>query len=238
MTINDNSKLPLILRKELFLEKANEKHNNRYTYDLSKYVNAHNNIKIICVVHGSFLQTPKKHLEGGGCPDCCGRTKLSFVEKASKVHNNYFDYSNTIYNGSRNNINIICPKHGEFIQRADSHLRGSTCPICSLNMRETGNGYNIKPSDPDANDICYLYKIKMLLGDEKFYKIGITNDINKRHRNIHSQSNYNIEILNILIDTRYNCFVLEKKLLKKYKRKNVMYIPNISFDGSGECYKM
>lgn len=57
-------------------------------------------------------------------------TTLEYVTKAKTVHGNKYDYSLVIYNGLRGKIKIICPKHGEFIQRAGSHLNGQGCPNC------------------------------------------------------------------------------------------------------------
>jgi len=46
------------------------------------------------------------------------------------VHNNKYDYSKVIYKTKEDKICIICPTHGEFLQRAGSHIRGIGCPIC------------------------------------------------------------------------------------------------------------
>jgi hypothetical protein len=53
-----------------------------------------------------------------------------FLERATILHPEY-DYSNTIYKGSTENISIICPKHGEFIVYAGNFLyKNVGCPIC------------------------------------------------------------------------------------------------------------
>jgi len=54
-----------------FIEKANKIHNNKFDYSKSIYKNAKTNIKIICPIHGEFLQTPFKHLTSlYGCKVC------------------------------------------------------------------------------------------------------------------------------------------------------------------------
>lgn len=64
------------LRKRMsvqtFVDKANIKHNNLYTYEKVKYTNAHTKIIITCKKHGDFLQTPNNHIYGPGCgcPTC------------------------------------------------------------------------------------------------------------------------------------------------------------------------
>ena len=55
---------------EEFITKAKEKHGNKYDYSNVKYVNAHENICVICPKHGEFLITPNNHLKGEGCPVC------------------------------------------------------------------------------------------------------------------------------------------------------------------------
>jgi very-short-patch-repair endonuclease len=56
-----------------------------------------------------------------------------FINKANQVHNNQYNYSKVTYTGSRTKIIIICEHHGEFEQRADSHLGGAGCPKCKYN---------------------------------------------------------------------------------------------------------
>lgn len=57
--------------KNLFVEKANKKHNFMYNYDDIKYVNCKTNIYIRCNTCGLvFPQTPDAHLAGKGCPAC------------------------------------------------------------------------------------------------------------------------------------------------------------------------
>lgn len=54
----------------------------------------------------------------------------TFIEKAKEKHGDFYDYSHVDYQGSRKKVEIICPKHGPFLQRADGHLEGKGCPIC------------------------------------------------------------------------------------------------------------
>lgn len=64
-------------------------------------------------------------------------TKI-FIERANLKHNNFYNYSKANYTNSHNLITIICPKHGEFSQKAYQHLNGSGCPKCKFeNMRFT-----------------------------------------------------------------------------------------------------
>jgi Zn finger protein HypA/HybF involved in hydrogenase expression len=55
---------------ETFVLDARRIHGQRYTYPAQKYSNTHTKIKIICSIHGEFLQRPKNHLQGQHCPRC------------------------------------------------------------------------------------------------------------------------------------------------------------------------
>lgn len=52
-----------------FIEKAREKHGDKYGYGLANYVNWKTKIIITCGDH-TFEQTPDSHLKGQGCPKC------------------------------------------------------------------------------------------------------------------------------------------------------------------------
>ena len=60
------------------------------------------------------------------------KTTEQFIEEAKKIHGNKFDYSKVEYINARTKVCIICPKHGEFWQTPDSHLRGRGCKKCGV----------------------------------------------------------------------------------------------------------
>ncbi len=53
-----------------FLSIAQTVHKGKYDYSEIEYVNRRIPVKIICPKHGPFLQTPKAHIRGAGCPMC------------------------------------------------------------------------------------------------------------------------------------------------------------------------
>jgi hypothetical protein len=72
--------------KEEFITKSIKKQGNLYDYSKVEYVNGTTKVKITCIAHGIFEQTPTKHLQGQGCPKC----KFSKGEKeVMKVLNKY-----------------------------------------------------------------------------------------------------------------------------------------------------
>lgn len=58
-------------------------------------------------------------------------TTEAFIEKAKVVHGSIYDYKYTVFVKTKEKVVIWCQKHGEFSQRADSHLAGHGCPKCS-----------------------------------------------------------------------------------------------------------
>lgn len=53
------------------------------------------------------------------------------IESFRKVHGDRYDYSLVEYKGKDIDVKIICPKHGIFEQRPNSHKRGQHCRKCT-----------------------------------------------------------------------------------------------------------
>jgi len=62
-----------------------------------------------------------------------------FIERSNIIHNNFYSYPNTNYINNDCYVKIVCPKHGEFIQNAKSHLDGHGCSECGNNHFTTIN---------------------------------------------------------------------------------------------------
>lgn len=56
-------------------------------------------------------------------------------EKLNKIHNNKYDYSETIYINKENNIVYKCNIHGHVTQNAGEHTRGHGCRLCGIEFR-------------------------------------------------------------------------------------------------------
>ena len=130
--------------KESFISKSNTKHNNLYRYDLVDFINSKSKVKIICKIHGTFEQSPEKHINGSGCQYCGGTIKSTnkeFIEKANKIHNFKYDYSKVDYLGNKIDIEIVCKIHGSFNQSPSNHLKGVGCPKCSGKAKPTNEEF-------------------------------------------------------------------------------------------------
>ncbi len=121
-----------ITTEEQFLEKANLVHNNKYTY--LTYNKKVKKIGIVCPIHGIFEQNRNAHLAGKACIKCKflkdTLTQSVFIERCSIKHNFKFDYSKVNYVNLKTKVEIICPEHGSFFQKGDSHINGYGCRKC------------------------------------------------------------------------------------------------------------
>lgn len=129
------------LTTEEFIEKAKKIHGDKFDYSLVNYINTHTNVTIICKIHGKFEQKPSYHLDKCGCKLCINRKQNlfsteDFIDKSRATHGDLYDYSKSIFTGSKNNIKIICKVHGEIEQIAYNHMNGAHCTKCSKSGRK------------------------------------------------------------------------------------------------------
>ena len=147
--------------KEVFIKKSVERFGNLLDYSNVIYKNKNTKIQLICSVHGNFSQSPASHFKTyKGCPKCSRevkRTELSsFIEKANKIHNGFYNYDKTIYINSLNKIKIICPTHGEFEQNPGCHLMGQGCRICRIEKgRMSSESFFVKAKEIHNNKYDY-----------------------------------------------------------------------------------
>jgi ssDNA-binding Zn-finger/Zn-ribbon topoisomerase 1 len=125
-----------------FIREAQFIHGDKYDYSMAKYIGAFNKIKIICPVHGMFEQIASDHLKGHGCPKCAwyrsNKHKFidtdEFVRRARSVHGDKYDYSKVDYNRTVDEVTIVCPNHGPFIQLPKNHMQGRGCHKCFIEV--------------------------------------------------------------------------------------------------------
>jgi Zn finger protein HypA/HybF involved in hydrogenase expression len=134
---------------EKFKKRANIVHNNKYTYlTINSKVLTTDKIAISCPIHGEFTQRVSDHLQGNGCKVCGQevakgkntKTQEQFIERANKVHKNFYNYSKTLYTGAHAKVTITCPVHGDFSQEASSHInKRYGCPKCGNKKTKSKN---------------------------------------------------------------------------------------------------
>ena len=150
------------MNNESFIKKAINVHGNKYNYEKVDYINAKTKVTIVCKEHLDFVQAPYSHLSGSGCSKCgaksCGdnlrSNKNEFLEKATKIHNEKYDYSKVDYINNSTKIIIICKEHNEFLQTPRGHLNGG-CKKCSSQLASENTRSNINEFIEKAKKIHY-----------------------------------------------------------------------------------
>lgn len=133
-----------------FIKELQLKHGDKYDYSETIYTKLAHKIKVKCNKHGIFEVMARDHLHSGnGCARCTGRGKTTeeFIEQASKIHNDKYDYSLVEYKRSADIIKIICKTHGIFEQKAQEHLYGYGCAKC------IGKGKTVEEFINESNKI-------------------------------------------------------------------------------------
>ena len=126
---------------DYFLDKARFIHGDKYDYSKVVYKGSNEKVCIICPTHGEFYQSPADHLQGHGCVHCGNAQDNKrigteeFVNRAKAIHGDKYDYSKVAYRSTHDKVCIVCPKHGEFMQRPYEHLKGSGCYACANNKK-------------------------------------------------------------------------------------------------------
>jgi hypothetical protein len=131
-------KMPKKMNTVEFVEKAIKKHGDKYNYQNVQYVNSGIEIEIICPKHGPFKQKPHYHLCGNGCKLCAWHNFANIrkkpldkiIQQFREKHGDKYDYSQVDHINNDTDITIICPNHGPFKQKPNTHGRGSGCYLC------------------------------------------------------------------------------------------------------------
>lgn len=137
------------MQKEIFVEKAGLKFNNKFEYIIADEVVLDGNIRIVCPEHGEFQIKAKYHLNSKyGCPKC-GATqrtiKTSRRNSSSKIdwnirlttlkslYQNKYVFPVTFDGGLKDKVPVVCPLHGTFYTRLFVLLKNKPtyqCQIC------------------------------------------------------------------------------------------------------------
>lgn len=228
---------------ESFVKKSNKIHKNYYSYNKFRYINSKTKSIIICPEHGEFKQTPNLHLSGSGCKECyyellkCDTSH--FIKKSKKIHNNFYNYSKSVYINSKSLIVITCPEHGDFKQTPSVHLSGSGCKKCMIKkLRRDYNSF-LKVANK-IHENFYKYKKDSYGGMRK--KIII---VCPKHGDFKMTPDNHISKKQGCKYCGNNVSKLEKKWLDELniskKNRQVRHYINrrlFKFDGFNECEKI
>lgn len=183
-----------------FFARASVAHKHRYKYPDQTYGGPDSTIRAICSKHGEFLSGARNHLwNKRGCPDC-GREASGaartvpfdeFLKDATRVHKSRYSYDSSSYRGLSDYLRIECSKHGWFKQRGHKHIAGQGCEKCAR-QRLIGRWKTETMSDDLKNERCSFYYLRLKSSTETIYKVGITNSVERRIRQISLETDYEI----------------------------------------------
>ena len=104
----------------------------------------------------------------------------TFIEKAIKVHNNKYDYTDSIYVKSTEKISIKCNTCNQvFMQTPNKHLQGRGCKVCANKFRRLPNTKGVSKTKQTTES--FIRRAKEIHADKYDYSkvvfTGIHNDI-------------------------------------------------------------
>lgn len=82
-------------------------------------------------------------------------TKKVFIERATEIHGDKYDYSKTEYINANTRVIIMCPNHGEFEQFPNHHMNGCGCPFCAGRARLDKDIFVKKSKEMHGNKYDY-----------------------------------------------------------------------------------
>lgn len=128
---------------ESFRLKSINKHHNMMDFTDTCYINSRTPVTVRCKKHDiKFVNTPFNILNAESpCPECYREknykpylTKEDLIRKFNEKFGDIYDFSKTIYRGSKNKITVTCKKHGNDITARPGafyeKIRPTGCPKC------------------------------------------------------------------------------------------------------------
>ena len=86
----------LKMTKEEFIDKAREIHEIEYDYSLTPSImRTHEQVEIVCPIHGKFIQEVRGHLKGQNCPQCA---RLIYAQKRKYTNEEFIRRANIKHN--------------------------------------------------------------------------------------------------------------------------------------------
>lgn len=154
-----------------FIEKAKKVHGDRYDYSKVDYVECGKKVLIGCQEHGFFYQRAQSHLDGCKCKKCfieeSKASRDNFIQNAKMIHGDRYDYSKVVYLGNKKPVEILCPLHGSFWQKPNSHV--SSRAGCARCRESLGERQVAMVLEKYGIDFIREYKIKPHLYRYDFY---------------------------------------------------------------------
>ena len=109
---------------------------------IEEYKGTNTKIKHVCKNNHIYMQAPHEHLQGQGCPICCGNKRKTTKEYIKECKRLGTDLPIDNYVNSYTRIKHRCSKCGSvYEQTPSSHLQGRGCPKCKGSKKKTLKQY-------------------------------------------------------------------------------------------------
>ena len=135
-------------------------HGNRYNYSRVKYLTNNKKVIIVCSKHGEFLQAPKQHKKGAGCPACSGNIKFNTETYLGELKNRGFWNDNYDYS----EVNYVSMKKSIRIRDKTTNLYHLANPSSILNR-----GSSLDISNAENKNEYALYQMRKVHGERYDY---------------------------------------------------------------------
>lgn len=176
-----------VTKEEVLLE-LEEIHDNKYDYSFMDSFELKSNLKlkVFCKnCNHFFTPTLGNHLKRkSGCP-YCAKEKRNETYKSKKtiidfnalklefnnIHNFKYTYIDDSFSRMTIPMKIICPEHGEFLQKPSNHKNGKGCPECGkISMKNKLRYSNEEISKILEDKHNYSFDINTYIGTKKQMK--------------------------------------------------------------------
>ena len=198
-----------------FIEQALAKHNAKYTYNNTVYINDTSKVIITCPIHGDFEQSASSHLQGCGCRKCSieaqHKKQKTSIEQLQKnfVLPEHITVDFLSYKNNKTKMECHCEFHGPFKQLPEILAGGKgICPTCAKQLR----GWN-RSLYKDSPTTLYLLELP-----NNLYKVGLTKscNVNTRYSVKDRQQIQNI-LFQVTILEGTVAWEIEKQILRQCK---------------------
>lgn len=177
------------------IKKFEEVHQDEYDYSKVVFRKSLLGVVIGCKKHGDFKLSPKRHLDGEGCPYCQKNAKsiTEIIADLAQIHANRYDYSQMNSVHAKSTLTLLCEEHGEFQIVLSKHLKGRGCPCCDAKPKKGAKFSKLSLDEVIAqfNTVHgnkYLYDLVNYQGTHKKVKIrckehGVFEQTPSNHKN-------------------------------------------------------
>lgn len=169
---NESKRTTQSIKEQVFSNRIESLYGSSITYDFRTYVNNSTKMSFMCNEHGEFKALPLNVMRGHGCPTC-GKAKYSSsrttkwydaLSKMVATHGDMYKYNESTYVSPKVKMEIVCKRHGVFMQTPINHWRGQGCPKCNESHleRDVSNAL-------ESNGIDFIYQRRIGRQSVDFY---------------------------------------------------------------------